>query len=274
MSRTKVLSNVLWSTLAVTGCGSDPVHHLADAPPQHDASVDAPAVGPVASYALTVSGTTTCGDAAPATVDLMIQNTGTAALIVSAANVDGGFTVETTLPLTIGVAQTLPLTLRPPVAVIGTDVPATQKTGTLTLTTNAATAGATVAVSATVMGAALTLVDGTGTPMSTFSMSGQSGSCPAPVAVFLKNTGNTPVTVSANGSSDFAYSGFSGGTLAAGSSSAEIDLRVTTVGSCASSGATIVYSVTGALCNGDNSSTAFSIPASYNINGSSSCFCS
>lgn len=273
MGRTKSLAHLLWSSMAVTGaCGDDGVNRLPDGPPAIDAAPDEAVPIPVAAFAPLVTGATTCGEAVPAIVNLAIENTGTADLVISAADASGGFLVMTTLPITIAPAGTSALEIRPPAAVIGTDLGGSTKTGTLTLTTNEPTPTRTAELAVLVNGANLELRDGAGQPIALEFTS--DGTCPAPLAVFLHNSGNAPVEIIGQSSaSGFAFGGFASGVIAPGAS-VQQDIRPFTTNACSGS-ETITYQVTGTtLCNGDGSSASLGITATFNITGTSFCFCS
>lgn len=270
MGRTPKLSLALWTTVASVGaaaCGSsDPVGQLADAPP--GAPIDASPSGPIATLPATLTSTATCGVTAPPAVALTIENTGMRELEIRSATADGGFTVATTLPATIAPGARLALSVVPPAAVIGTDRGGTAKTGTLTLTTNETVSAAhTVELTANILGANVDFTNEAGTPVILF-LTGTSGACAAPQAVFIRNSGTEPVTLGAAVASGFAFDGFSGGTIEAGAMVSQ-DIRPLTQGPCIASDM-IVYQVTGTACIGP---TAV-LNGAYNISGASSCFCS
>ena len=264
MGRTPTLSAALWSTLAGLGlaaCGSnDQAGHLADA-----------FTGPVAGLpSAPLSATAECGVAMPPTADLVIANTGGSELVITEAIADGGFAVTTTLPLRIAAGAQGSLAVRPPAAVIGTDRGGTTKSGTLTLTTNEPTPTRTVALSAKVLGPNLAFTDAGGAPI-TLLLQSPTGTCPAPLAVFLRNTGTAPLTVGAAVASGFAFGGFSGGVLEPGASATQ-QIRPRTDSACTVSD-TIIYQVTGNTCG---SSTA-ALAGVFEITpqgGASTCFCS
>lgn len=259
MVRSRTLSYALWSTLAA-GCGGDgKAGQLADAPP----------AGPVAVLPspAAVTASAECGVAIPAVAELTIGNAGTKELVISAASADGGFTVTTALPVTIAAGAQGKLAIRPPAAVIGTDRGGATKAGTLTLTTNEdGTQARTVALTATVVGANIAITNAAGQPV-TLAFSSASG-CPAPQAVFIRNTGNAPAMVGAAMASGFGFDGFSGGVVAAGAAPTQM-VRPVTTADCMRSEA-ITYQVSGSTCG---ASTA-ALQATFNITGSSTCACS
>jgi len=297
MTRARSLSCLLWSILMsgpAAGCGGDDdsVGHLADAPPIPDAVIpdaaipdaaipdttspdapDAAPAGPALSLSSVPTLSSACGDTQPATVGVMITNTGGSDLVIG-AEVTGGFSIATTLPLTIGAGATAAVSIRPPLAVIGTDRGGTIKSGTLTVTTNEpGSAPRVVELAATVIGANLEIADLAG--HAGVSMTAD-GKCPDPGTVVLRNTGNRPITISAPRTSSssapsFAFNGFSGGTLQAGDSTAQ-QIKVLTENNC--SGAdNINYDISetaGPVCT---SGPTVSAPASYDITGLSFCSC-
>jgi len=266
MARTPLLAQALWTLAATvaTGCGGDDAaSRLPDAPPG----------GPVAVLPSPASLTATaeCGVTTPPISELTIGNSGSQALVISAAQASGGFVVTTALPLTIASGGQAKLAVRPPAAVIGTDRGGATKTGTLTLTTNEPGAPArTVALSATVVGANLAFTDAAGQALpSPIQITSATDACPAPLAVFVRNTGNAPMTVGAGSASGFAFDGFSGGTIAGGAAAMQM-IRPFTVNTAACTGtASVVYTISGTTCG---ASTA-TLSAAFSINGSS-CFCS
>jgi len=270
MGRTPKLSLALWTTVVSVGaaaCGSsDPVGQLADAPP--GTPIDASPSGPIAVVPASLTATATCGVAVPPAVELTIENSGMRELEIRAATADGGFTVATALPVTIAPGAQLAISVVPPAAVIGTDRGGTARTGTLTLTTNEPVSAAhTVALTANILGANVDFTDETGGPVTLF-LTGTSGACPAPRAVFLRNSGTEPVTLGAAVSSGFAFGGFSGGTIEAGAMVSQ-DVRVITQDACIGSDL-IAYQVTGTACTAPSAV----LNGAYNISGASSCFCS
>jgi hypothetical protein len=242
MTRARTLSYVLWS-IAAAGCSSDDnrVGHLPDAPPSDP---DAPSGNPVLAVGAIPNMSTTCGITPDAT-DVPIMNTGDAALVISAF-ATGGFVIVTPLPLTVAVGAQATVSVRAPLAVIGTDRGGQIKTGKLTVTTNEATPIHTIDLSATVQGANLVFTDQDAMPIASITMSGASGACPAPVAVFLRNTGTLPITVGEASASGFGFSGFTTGEIAPGSSEQQ-QIRVKTMGICAAD-VDIAYAVTGTVC--------------------------
>jgi len=224
---------------------------------------------PIAVFESSLALTTTCGST-PIATPLAVQNKGTGPLRIEDASVTGGFRVATSLPLTIAPGETRTIEVIPPAAVIGTDLGGSQKSGVLALTTNESTAMGfaprEVALVADVAGANLT-VTGAGMAPVQLMFTGSSGLCPEAKTVFIRNTGTDPVTVSAAEATAFSTS-FAGGSIEPGAAQ-EDNVRVNTPSACAAMG-TVVYAVTGSVC----SVTPVVLQASFDIMGSTSCYCS
>jgi len=259
MTRARSLSYVLWSVLAA-GCGSDDqVGHLPDAPPIAVPVIELGALPMLA---------TTCGSPAPAAVSLRVTNPGNSNLVITSAIATGGFAVTTTFPLTIAPGAEATIAVRAPLAVVGTDRGGSVKMGTLTLASNAAVSSSYVLdLAATVFGANLAFTDEAGQPVARpFAFSANSGSCPAARPVYLRNTGNAPLTVGAAAASGFAVTGFSGGTIEAGAAVSQT-ISVVTTSECTRA-EDIAYHVTGTVCTGPT----VTLPASFALGGGT-CVC-
>lgn len=276
MSRTPYLSCALWSTvstlaLASAGCGDDELI-FADARVIDATVVDAAAADAslaMATFPATLTTTATCGVAVPATADVAVMNTGSEPLIIASATATGGFTVTTTTPLTIAPGASATLTVRPPAAVIGTDVGGTTKTGMLAFVTNETGAPTrTVALSATVNGANLALVDNAGAALPAIMFTSGSG-CPVSQEVFLRNTGNLAATVTSPSASGFGFGGFSPSAVVGAGETINQPVSVSTLGPCTGT-ATVSYQATGTICT----TLPVTLNASFTISGQSSCFCS
>ncbi|MCE9573700.1 MAG: hypothetical protein K8W52_11135 [Deltaproteobacteria bacterium] len=274
MSRTPFLSAVLWTTIGAASCGggtSFPDASSIDATSTDATTIDAvviDAVPPAITFPADLAFTATCGGAAPA-VTLEIQNVTAADVTITAADATGGFQVATALPLTIAANSSATIALTPPGAVIGTDRGGQTKVGTLTLTADRGGLPPTVALTSTIIGANLEFVDAAGQPVSATTLTTTDGSCPAPAAVFIHNSGNAPATLSAGGASHFTQSFFSPSSIVAGGETITHNLGLFTLGPCSGSD-TLTYFVQGQVCAPD----VLAMPASYNITGTSSCFCS
>jgi hypothetical protein len=245
--------------LGLAACGEDDdTGHLADAPR-----------GPTAVIQATLTAEAACGVAAPPSEDLGVANTGSGALVIMAAEADGGFTVTTALPLTVAPGEQGKLAIRPPASVVGTDRGGAIKSGTLTLTTNEqGSMTRTVALKATVVGANLEFTNADAAPM-TLAFTASSAACPAPQAVFLRNTGNQPVTVlGVSSSSAFAFTGFSTGEIAPGGVETQTWRPFSQSGVCMTS-SSISFEISGVVCD----LPTVQLAATYDLNSVSGCSC-
>jgi len=269
MSRTPLLTTLLWTSVGVAtlaACSNDaaPIFDAASI----DSAVDAE-VGAIARYATTVDTTATCGVVMPDTVELTVFNDGNAPLTISAATATGGFTVTTTLPLEIAPGASGALTVRPPAAVVGTDRGGTSKTGLLTFTTNTAVQGAAVTLTSVVQGANLSFENSAGEAITGVNLTVASG-CPAPQAVFIRNTGNLEAQVTnVSASGTFSVGQLSPSSTVAPGSTINHDVGPFTFSACSGT-SMVTYQVTGTVCT----ATPLTLTTTLNVTGQSSCFCS
>lgn len=265
MAHTRTLSHVLWSTVVgvgvlAGGCGDDD-DRVGKLP-------DAPAGPPIADVAAALATSTQCGVQSPASANLMISNTGGTELVISGAEASGGFSVTSTLPLTIPARSQGMLAVRPPAAVVGTDRAGNVKSGTLTLTTNESSSTRTIALTAAVR-SNVELTNQEGAPIS-LAFTSPTSSCPAPKTVYIKNTGTTPVTFGRpTASGRFLFDGFTSGTIAAGGME-QTTYTLHIDDQLCSGNATVSYSLTGEACG----ASTLSLPATFSISQASGCFCS
>lgn len=270
MSRTPFLTTLLWTTVGVAAlgaCGEDNPQ-IIDAAPV-DSTADA-YVGPLAQFPAALALTAECGVPTPPTADLTIQNVGTTALTISGATATGGFTVEAAFPLEIAAGASAAVAVRPPAAVIGTDVGGAVKNGVLSFNTNQPGTTGTVALTSTVQGANLVFEDAAHQPISQLELADATGACPAPATVFIHNTGNLEATLTnASSSTGFTVGGFTPSSAVAAGATVSHELRALTFGSCTAADG-VQYQVTGTVCT----TTPLVLQASLNITGASSCFCS
>jgi hypothetical protein len=234
------------------------------------AAVKLAAVGkaPVAAIGAVPAMSADCGAAAPATVDVPVSNTGDAPLTITAASASGGFVVTSAIPMTIAAGASGVVSVRPPLAVVGTDLGGSVKTGTLSLVTNEiATPTRTAALASTVMGANISLVDAAGNPLTSLAFTADAA-CPAPQEVFVKNTGNVKVHLSPPPGTLFAAGFFSPSSLVDGGGTISDALRPFTSKACTAT-ETISYASSGPRCT-----APATLQATFTITGQSSCFCS
>jgi hypothetical protein len=233
---------------------------MADAPPDNP-----PEPAPNLEVATALALNTQCGDASGMPAQLEVTNRGTADLVISSASVPGASPFRVTqVPPRIAPGATAMITVVPPMAIVGTDRAGTTFDDTLTLRTNAGDRR--VALVATVTGANIDLQMPAGA--TTLQFTAASG-CPAPQTVVVTNTGTAAITIDQLAANGVAFSGFSGGSIGAGTSKTTT-VRPFTNGACAAVGMLGYQAASGAsgLCV----TTEFQVTLS--IMSSSSCFCS
>jgi hypothetical protein len=285
MRRTPLLSSVVWSTvsgvtLLLAGCGDDAPSfadaRIADAPVADAPSADAPSPDASLAVAMFPAEVTTfaaeCGVAVPDTVDVSITNSGTEPLVIASATATGGFTVVTAAPITIGPGASAALTVRPPAAVIGTDIGGSTKQGTLSFVTNETGAPTrTVALASTVDGANLELrasSEVASKPLTTIAMMSSTG-CPDAFEVFIHNTGNRQVQLADPSASGFGFRGFSPSSSLPPGEYVVAPISADANNECSDEG-DVLFAATGAVCT----ELPIQISASYTMPGDSGCFCS
>lgn len=258
MNRTPFFTSLFWTSVAaaaVAGCETEEPKFIS-------------AEGPAALVPSNVEFSVTCGaEDLPDPVRFQIVNSGNEVLQVSSATATNGFVVAGELPVEVQPGAAVTLEVRAPRAEIGTDVGGTTKTGKLTLKTNDPNGDPEISLRSAIHGANLVLVDSEGMPLPKVDFRGESSStCPAPVAVFLKNTGDAEVEV-ALGEVDFPITQVNG-TSAIGAGE-QIEFEVSPlVGSECLTGGQILYQVTGDTC-----SAAPILQVTQQVGGTSSCFC-
>jgi hypothetical protein len=242
------LARILWSA-ALAGCGrvgfESAAEHAADAMLVADVAGGSPAAEVDAQATFTV----TCGTAA-APQNITVTNVGNAVLVISDATANGGFSVTTSLPITIAPGTQATLTVQPPDAVIGTDLGGSMKTGELTLTTNdPATPTPVVALQAMIEGANIQIVDGTGMGVMQYAFDDTAGACPGYNTFGVVNSGTQAIAVTFGDELNLDLTGFSSGMTAI-----DVDQTVVvmakprTVGTSCTGTGHVQYTVTGAVC--------------------------
>jgi len=106
-------------------------------------------------------------------------------------------------------------------------------------------------------------------PITALALDSATAACPAPATVFIHNSGNAPATLFTSGASNFALGGFAPSSSVPAGGTVTTGLAVVTFGACTGS-ETVSYQATGQVCT----TTPLALAASFNIAGSSSCFCS
>jgi urease beta subunit len=163
-------------------------------------NLTATAQAPVASIGTVPAMAITCGGGVSSTVSIAVSNTGDTPLTLSSHVISSGFTLMTTLPLTIAAGQSANVQVRATAAVIGTDRGGTPRTGTLSFTTNEIGAPTrTVNLSAAVNGANIDFEFPMGTRVSSMQFTA-AGQCPADRLIYIRNSGNQTLQFLAWGS--------------------------------------------------------------------------
>lgn len=292
---------MLWLVTStwLVGCGRvgfgdvdrDPPGGLVDAPATPDAAAPLDAAQPI-DASMVIDGrvipapagpkllvgavpamTTVCGSA-PTLVAFEISNPGDLDLEISnlPSTVDGFHITqagaELTLPIRIKAGKAITLDIEPPAAVIGTDIGGSIKRGIFTVTSNAVDTPTTeISVAATVTGANIAVT--VPAPPASLAFSSASG-CPAPRNATIRNNGNANATVAVRIPGEFAMTGNSTANVAAAGVMTR-SFRPFTSAACSGT-AVIEYEVTGGANCGASGVTTLN--ATFNITGTSSCFCS
>lgn len=242
-----------------------------DAPAQVDAPVDSPVIMAPPRPKMEVTPpqgvTTVCGGGA-GTATLKVANPGDGELVIDGAGVTGdAFQVTTKFPLTVAAGGSVDVQLAVAPAVIGTDVGGKVKTSEITFAANIPTDA--VTVSTTVVGANLVVTTPAGG--GPLVLSGTSGVCPAQKPVTLRNDGNVTANVTVVVPGGFAMQGATSAAVAPQGAMTR-NFRAFTSSACGAS-AVIDYEVSGPNC-GTSGIVASQVNATFNITGSSVCFCS
>ncbi len=225
---------------------------------------------PVATISAAPAMSASCGGTTTTAVNITVQNTGDAPLRITSASTTGGFILGTTFPVTIPANGSTTVSVRPPLAVIGTDVGGSTKSGVLSLATNEiGNPTRNVALASTVMGANLSFTDSVGNAVTSASFTATQA-CPARQTLYVRNTGNLSanVQIATANFQLFQYTGFSPSSTIAPSTGVSHVLSVWTVQNACTGTEAIQYTATGTICKLPGTLTA-----SFNIGGQSSCFC-
>lgn len=273
MSRTPVLTAMLWTSVgtAALGCGevSAPIVDAAalDARPiDAEATVDGPP--PALSFAAGLQMRAECGGLTEAAT-LTIDNVAGQAVTITNIATTGGFFVKTATPIAIAVGQQLQLVVTPPAAVVGTDRGGAEIIGTLTITADVGGELPPVELKSTIVGANLDLVDAASQPIAAIALDSPDATCPAPQTVFVRNQGNADANLFVSGASSFGFGGFSPSSTVPAGGMVSQDVTVLSFNGGCTGSETITYQATGLVCTDPPA-----LQASFNIAGSSFCFCS
>ncbi len=230
--------------------------------------------GPKLTVGTVPAMTTVCGSA-PTSVAFEISNPGDLDLEISSLpSTANGFHItqagaELALPVRIKAGKAVTFEIEPPAAVIGTDIGGSTKRAIFTVTSNAVDTPTTeLAVAATVIGANIAVT--VPAPPASLAFSNASGVCPTPRAATIRNNGNANATVTVRLPGEFAMTGNSTAPVAAAGVMTR-NFRPFTSAACSGT-AVIEYEVTGGANCG--ASGVITLNATFNITGTSSCFCS
>lgn len=179
MNRTPLFTSLLWTAVGATtvaGCETD--------------DPEVKSNGPAAVVPANVELAASCGATTTESVKFQIINSGNEPLVVRSATADNGFVVTAELPTTVQPGAAITVSVRPPVAVVGTDVGGSVKTGTLTVDSDDPNGAVKVTLRSRIHGANLVYVDAEDKVITKLAMTSPDNNCPAPGRFFIKNTGN------------------------------------------------------------------------------------
>jgi hypothetical protein len=256
MNRTPLLTSLLWTSLgaaALIGCDNEEPS-IAES-------------GPAAVLPAFLNFPVDCGKT-PASQRFQVINSGNEELNVTSAMATGGFVIVAELPMTVQPGAAIVIEVKPPAAVIGTDLGGTTKIGRLTVVTNDPNGNAAIELRAQIRGANLALTDADGAPITRVDMASSTAACPAPAAVFVRNTGNVAANIKV-GESDYAVESSDSSDVAAGMSSA-FQIIPDGTSDCATSGQVNFEMITTSVCTVQ----PLVLQVTQTTNGSSdACFC-
>jgi hypothetical protein len=132
-----------------------------------------------------------------ASLAMAISNTSAERVLIDQVDIDGPFQLETELPLRIEPGESQPLQLKTTPAVIGTDKPGDERSGSLSV--GSSVGSVSVALRAAVQGTTVSVDSIPGAPVTEpleFSCSSSGRTCPTQ-SFHIVNTGESPVTLSA-----------------------------------------------------------------------------
>jgi hypothetical protein len=231
---------------------------------------DSAPIGP--QIAVIAPGTmqTFCGGSTPPGT-LAIQNIGDQDLQVSNILTTNGFTNESKITsATIKPGQTTTLSILPPKAIVGTDLGGAEKTGMVQLTTNVPDAPSMqVPLTATVVGANITITAVTNGVPKNLVFEASSGSCPASQSVTFQIDHVIPGTlIPIKQTGLFNLGGFPGGTVQGDTQETTV-VSVASGNTCVSGGSVSFGTGANGICKIDTTAVTF-----HFASGSTSCFCS
>jgi hypothetical protein len=214
------------------------------------------------SVPATLATTADCG-AAQKFFPLRLENIGGGPVTITGADFTGAFSLLDPLPVVINAGETGAVTVRAPLAEIGTDRGGDHKAGTLVLITDEGTHE--VALTNDVIGATLDLMTSTSQEFPRVAFTG--AQCPTPITITFHNTGNAPLTFDTGTPTQFRFTNPASTTLAAGASAA-VMVRPYTTSACTGS-ENLSITATGKVC----SAVPIVVPATFELTGTPTCSC-
>lgn len=158
-------------------------------------SLTATAQAPVMQLGRVDTMSLQCGGGVSPTISIPIRNTGDVPLTLTSPSVTAGFTLLSTLPLTIAAGDTAQVQVRAAAAVIGVDRGGTSRTGTLTVRTNEIGAPQrTIDLAADINGANIDFEYPVGTPITSMAFN-TNMTCPGDRIIGIHNTGNQAISI-------------------------------------------------------------------------------
>lgn len=207
-----------------------------------------------------LDATAECG-AAQKFFPLAVDNYPDKKLVISDANVTGGFSLIDPLPVVFAGGEHGAITIRAPLAVVGTDFANNRRTGTLLLVTSEG--DRTVALASQIKGANLRITDDANNPL---ALSFTGAGCPAPITAKITNWGDMGMVFTAPTPVGFRIDGFVSGTIGPGETKT-ISIRPITTSACSGSEA-VTFTASGPLCT-----LPVVVQASFSLTGSPTCSC-
>jgi hypothetical protein len=257
MNRTPLFTSLLWTAVgAATAAGCETEEPI-------DKSS-----GPAAVVPSNIELAASCGATTTESVKFQIINSGSEPLVVRSAVADNGFVVTAELPATVQPGAAISVSVRPPVAVIGTDVGGSVKTGTLNIESDDPDGTIKVTLRSRIHGANLIYVDAEDKPITKLAMTSADETCPAPGRFFIKNTGNEEAHVETP-SGAYAVTRVSANDEILAGDKLEFTVSASSGSDCAISGQITYEPTTDTVCT-----IVPALEVSQLTNGSSdSCFC-
>ncbi len=238
---------------------------------------------PVATIGTVAPMALQCGGGVSGTVTISVSNTGDTPLTLTTPVITSGFTLLTTLPITIAAGASANLQVRAAAAVIGTDRGGTSRTGTLRFTTNEiGTPTRTLNLSAAINGANIDFEYPVGTPTTSLSFTA-AAACPADRVIGIRNSGNQRLNFLAWGffQPHFHFTGQSPSSFLdpGGFTSTTVQVFITDQQCAITTPEQIQFATSGtnvcspARVTDVQGQIVAQLPATFSISGQSTCFC-